>query len=285
MVSREVSTLPEFVSVCDSMLVSDRDVVLGVAGFTGEGKTTFLVGLMKEYCKQKKLNWDFGLMTWSRKELMLWIDGKKNSLTNSKGLKEGQLPEYSGIIADELFKMFYRRNWYEEGQIDAIATFNMCRDRHLLVGGNVPNFWDLDTSFTSRVRFYIYIVERGKAWVFEQENNPFAKDPWNIQENKKNFRKKKSPYSLHNFVCELHFPDLTPKEKKQYLGIRKEKRLTAIDENKSERAERYADIKRQRDELIRMSFKLGKKITNKDIADIIGLSTEAVRIVRQGLRG
>lgn len=282
---KEVSTLPEFVRVCNDMLRSDRDVVLGVAGFTGEGKTTFLIGLMKEYYNQRGLNWGFDLMTWSRKELMLWIDGKKNSPVSKGGLKESQLSEYSGIIADELFKMFYRRNWYEEGQIDAIATFNMCRDRHLLVGGNVPNFWDLDTAFTSRVRFYIYIVERGKAWVFEQENNPFAKDPWNIQENKKFFRKKKNPYGLYNFVCELHFPDLTVKEKEQYLRIRKEKRLRAITENRSERAERYGDIKRQRDELIRLAFKLNKKFTNKDVSDIIGISKEAVRIVRQGLRG
>lgn len=274
----------EFVKVCDELLKSDRDLVLGVAGFTGEGKTTFLVDLMKEYCKLKGVPWTFNLITWSRKELMKWIDGEKNTLPGPDGLKPGQLPEYSGIIADELFKMFYRRNWYEERQIDSIATFKMCRDRHLLVGGNVPNFWELDTSFRSQIRFYVYIPERGRAWVFEQENNPFSPDPWNVQENRKLFRKKRNPYKCTNFICELTFKDLTREEKEVYLNIRKEKRLIAINESQGERQERYSDIKRQRDELIKLAFNLSNKLTNRDIKDLIGLSQTAVSMIRKGLR-
>ncbi len=75
----------------------------------------------------------------------------------------------------------------------------MCRDRHLLIGGNIPNFWDLDTAFNSRIRFYVYIPNRGVAWVFEQENNPFSNDVWNRSKNEKGFRKYKNPYLLPNF--------------------------------------------------------------------------------------
>lgn len=276
-----VESLKGVVRLFYNLLKSDRDVVIGIGGFTGEGKSTLNFALMKEYYELQGQTWDFKLMTWSRKELMLWIDGdKKKEVDPKTGLRPGQLPEYSGVVADELFKMFYRRNWFEDGQIDAIATFNMCRDRHLLVAGNIPNFWDLDTSFTSRVRFYIYVPERGRAWLFEQENNPFGKDPWNVQDNRKVFRKKKNPYTLSNFVCEFHFPDLTDKDKKVYLNIRNIKRLRAIDEDKPERAERYRNVKAQRDELIRLVFKINAKLKNKDLADVTGMSSEAIRLIR-----
>jgi hypothetical protein len=284
-----------FAKKIHQILKSDRYVVLGVGGFTGEGKTTFSTKVQKAYAEVSGTNWSFDSMTWSRKELMKWIDGKGKE-------KIGRKPEYSAILPDELFAMFYRRRWFEDDQIDAIATFNMCRDRHLFIAGNVPDFWDLDTGFIKRVTFYAYVPERGRAWIFQQENNPFSIDKWNVNENKKNFRKKQGPYSLHNFVCEIHFDDWTPEEKKKYLAIRNEKRLLAIKEARDNRKEKYGNIKLQRDKLISYIFKdreqmaeaiknlgLGKEKllrpwakppSNKAVADIVGVDREVVRLTR-----
>ena len=220
---REFANLKGFARTVSDLLLSDRDVTVGVAGFTGEGKTTFATKLARAYCEIMKLEWTFSYMTWSRKEMMRWIDGEGKE-------KEGRLPEYSVIIPDELFLMFYRRNWYENSQVDAIGTLNMCRDRHLFIIGNVPNLWDLDSAFLSRIRFYVYIPERGKAWVFQQENNPFGNDPWNVNENRKIFRKEKNPFKCPNFVCEIAFDDWDEKEKAEYYNIRNEKRIMAIKE-------------------------------------------------------
>jgi len=184
--SNHLESIHNFAGVVSELLNSDRDCVIAVGGFTGEGKSCFTSQLAKQYCALNNTYWGFDRMTWLRKEMMKWIDGEGEN-------KEGQLPQLSVIIPDELFSMFYKRQWYEAGQIDAISTFNMCRDRHLLVIGNVPNFWDLDGGFTNRIRFYVYIPKRGTAWVFEQENNPFTSDPWNINDNKKIFRKNKNP--------------------------------------------------------------------------------------------
>ncbi len=288
----------------------------------------FTTQLMKAYSEVNKTEWDFNRLTWSRNELMTWVDGEKNSEKNSRtGLKKGQLPEYSAILPDELFYMFYKRTWYEEDQITSIATFNMCRDRHLFIGGNVPDIWDLDTGFLKRLRFYIYIPERGRAWVFEQENNPFTKDPWNVTENKKSFRKYRNPYAISNFICEIRFNDWATKEKQQYYDVRNNKRVKAINEAKI-RKERYRDIKDQRDncieawysdrkqlmetlrgmpkgiqKIIEKGIKKKKKMedilkdilksiqktfkdwhkppTNDVIADIIGVSREAIRLIRK----
>ena len=275
--AKHVSTMKEFAKVIHNVLRSDRDVTVGIGGFTGEGKSTFSTKLAKAYAEVSQTYWGFDRMTWCRKELLTWIDGEK-------GTKKDQLPEYSCILSDELFKMFYRRTWFDEDQIDAIATFNMCRDRHLLNIGNIPNFWELDGGFQSRVRLYGYIPRRGVCWIFEQENNPFGNDPWNVRENRKTFRKKKNPYSCPNFVCVIYFEDWETKEKKDYYKIRNDKRLKAIDQNKPEKKERYRDIKEQRDRLINMLCNADKKITNKDIAEALGITPTAISLIRNGLR-
>lgn len=273
---RVVETMGALAKMIYKLLLSDRDAIVGVAGMTGEGKSTFLTQLQQEYAEISKSEWSFSRMTWCRKELMTWVDGDKEG--------KGQLPEYSAILVDELFVMFYRRNWYDKEQIDAITTFNMCRDRHLFIGGNVPDLWELDGGFLNRLRFYIFIPVRGVAWVFQPENNPFTNDKWNLNDNKKRFRKKKNPFSIPNFVCEIHFDDWQPEEKKEYYKIRNIKRVKAISQNKKEKKERYTEIKRQRDNLIDVVFKQNTKLTNKDVSDIIGISKEAVRLIKTGQR-
>jgi hypothetical protein len=300
-----------FAQMCHELQRSDRDCNVGVSGFTGEGKSTFTTQLCQEHGKIAKIPWNFNYMTWSRKELMTWIDGKQGTPADPEtSLKEGQRPEYSALLADELYAMFYKLNWFEEEQIDAITTLNYCRDRHLLLTGNVPVLWELDPGFRSRLRFYVYIPRgRGIAWVFQPEDNPFTKDPWNTVENMRIFRKNKTPYNCPNFVCEIHFDDWTPEQKNDYYAIRNKKRLVAIDQNKGEKKERYTNIKEQRDNMIRLVFNYNEKITkairalncesckaafkaqelneeftNKGIGELTNRSVEQIRLTRMGLR-
>ena len=241
------------------ILRSDRDVIIAFAGMTGEGKSCGMTQLGKSYCQSAGIKFDYDCMTYSREELLTWIDGDKDG--------EGQMPEYSLAIADELISMFYKRNWYEDDQKAAIDLFNKCRDRHMLIMGGIPNFWDLDNGMLSRIRFYIYIPRRGVGWLFEQENNPFTADKWNSAENKKVFRRKKNPYSCPNFVCEFRFADWDSEEKKKYYAIRNTKRKnTELQNKKKEPVEKYRKIKMQRDEAIRMANETGK-YTQKQIGE------------------
>lgn len=271
-----METLEDFGKIIKDTLISDRDVVIAFAGMTGEGKSCGMTQTGKEYCKAAGLDFSYDCMTWSREELLGWIDGDKEG--------KGQKPEYSLAIADELISMFYKRNWYEDEQKAAVELFNKCRDRHMLIMGGIPNFWDLDGGMLSRIRFYIYIPRRGVAWVFEQENNPFAADKWNCQENKKTFRKKKNPYSCPNFVCEFRFDDWAPDEKKEYYAIRNQKRRdTELQNKKKEPVERYAKIKKQRDEAIRMVYETGN-YTQEDISKRVELGQQLISKISNGLR-
>jgi hypothetical protein len=271
---RDINTIKEFAQKVYDILKSNRDVVTGTAGMTGEGKSVFATQFTKAYCEVAKIPFSFDMMTWERKEMMRWIDGEGES-------KEGQKPEYSAIIPDELIGMFYGRSWYEDAQKESIKTFNSCRDRHLFVVGNVPNFWELDGGFRSRVRFYVFIPERGKAWVFQQENNPFTKDVWNVTENCKLFRKKGNPYSSKNFLCEIHYDDMTPDEAVLYSDIRNTKRIHMNDESK-EKQERYTTVRRQRDLAIKGLIVANPELTQREIADMLGVSEGLISMIKNG---
>lgn len=209
---------------------SDRQGIIGVGGDTGSGKSTFLAKFFTEYGKINGLGWSFENMTWSRDEMMKWIDGVKDSSPDAlTGLKDGQLPEYSGILADELLPMFYSENRFEEEQQKAIATLNMCRDRHLIIGGAVPTFWDLTGKFRGRVTFYGFIPRRGVLWFFQKESNPFAKDPWNTVLNEKIMRNNPNkPWVSPNYVCTVRWDDWEGSLREQYYAIRNEKRLNSL---------------------------------------------------------
>lgn len=214
--------LQEFAYLCYVMLKNDYSVVIGVGGYdTGVGKSCFLWNLNLQYEKVSGMKFNPDNVVFTKKALSLRIDG----VNPKQGDIRGRLPEYSSIMADELFKLMYRRNWHNKEQIKLIETLNTCRDRHLLLGGAIPNFWDLDGAFNRRVGFYIYIFERGKAWVFEKENNPFSSDPWNQKKNFIMFRRYKNPFKMPNYVTSIGFPDFTAEHKSLYYAIRNEGRL------------------------------------------------------------
>ena len=280
-----IANLEEFATLINKLLRNDRDITIGIGGFTGEGKSTFAIQLEKSYSKISNTPWTFkDNCTWSRSEFMGWVDGTKKGNILEPGLKPEQKPEYTALLLDELFGMFYRRNWHNDKQKEAISLLNMCRDRHLLIVGNVPLFWDLDGGFISRVRYYCYVPKRGVAWIFQQENNPFSSDPWNVQENRKRFRKLKAlPYGLPNFVAEINYPDLNDKEKKQYLHIRNTKRIKAQEDIKKENVEKYSTIKKDRDNLIR-AMNLKHNITQKEIKEYISLKKSQVSNICLGIQ-
>lgn len=282
-----ITTPQKFAKLLVKILKSDRDGNVGVGGFTGEGKSTVAIIMQKEVSKLTGIPWSFkNNCTWSRREFIYWVNGKPLSgeIKKIKGRLPEKKKEYTSILLDELFSMFYRRNWHHDNQKEAISLLNMCRDRHLFIMGNCPLFWDLDGGFLSRVRYYLFVPTRGVAWIFQQENNPFASDPWNVVQNRKLFRKNKGqPYKLPNFVAELHFPDLTPEEKTAYLQIRNSKRIQAQEDVKKETIETYTSIKQDRDNLIR-ALHLKHKVSQKDITGYCSLKKTQVSNICLGIR-
>lgn len=277
---QELWTINKFAMFMNGIVKSDRQGLLGVSGETGSGKSTFLAKFFHEYGKLNGVGWSFDNMTWSRDEMMTWIDGEEDSKPNPEtGLKPKQLPEYSGIMADELLPMFYSDNRFESDQQKAIATLNMCRDRHLVIGGAVPTFWDLTGKFRGRVSFFLYIPRRGEVWVFEKEDNAFSKDPWNAQLNEKLLRAyRNQPWKSPNYLCTIKFDDWEGNLKEQYYKIRNEKRLKSLQAIKKTDKEATHFTNKTLKVAGILSHYLNQKhsMTYKEIAEMTGVADRSI---------
>ena len=182
------TTPDEFSKLVVKLLYADHDVLTTIAGMTGSGKSTLAILLNRAVSKITGQSWDYeNNCTWSREEFIYWVNGEpleNKGKDKTKLMKAKQKPEYSAILIDELYSLVYKRNWYSDSQKILLSLLNTMRDRHLFVCGNVPLLWDLDGGFLSRIRYFIFIKERGIAWIFEQENNPFSSDTWNVTQNR-----------------------------------------------------------------------------------------------------
>lgn len=250
---------------------SDREAVIVVDGFKGEGKSALMN--FTAVAVANHLGTPFTLhdnMTWLRSELKQWID---------PGEKQKQ--ELSAVIADELISMFYGREWFDAEQNDAIKLLNMCRDRHLAIFGAVPNFWELDKNFRNLVRFWIHIDTRSVAWMFEQTKNPGSRDKWCQRNIEKTYDKYGKPNRAKNFVCSITWPDWTPEQKKDYYAVRAIKRIGVEDQRK--KPETYKKIKDQRNSMIR--YMANHKIVKiKQLAEIVGLTASETSRIANGMR-
>lgn len=270
----------EFAKYIHDFIRNDNYVLMGTGGRPGVGKSTFTSQLQLAYAKKSRTPWSFDNITWDREELQTWIDGDRNKqkeIDPKTNLKPGQKPEYTAISPDELLHMFYRRTWHDSAQQETIQTFNMCRDRHLFVAGNVPVFWQLDKDFTTLFNFYVYIPMRGVAWVFTPEENPFGSDPWNPNENKKLYRTFGDPFKSPNYLMTVRYDDLDSDLKKEYLSIRNKKRVKALLE-KSSPEKITLRTKKQEAWIAKIVLYLkSKNYTYIDITDISGIPESTLK--------
>ena len=195
---------------------SDRDFIIAISGYRGEGKSTLSVLLGVENGK---------------------FDFEKNILYSRKKAMEkiGSL-EHSTLVVDEAINILYRRDFMKGEQKELIKLMNMCRDRHLCLIFNIPNVWNLDKDILqTMVRMWIHVDKRGLAYCFVPDNNPFSADKWHRKLNEKLMKKwdsskvglKKSP----NFDGILRFKDLDEEQKLLYIKIKMSKRIEAENED------------------------------------------------------
>lgn len=269
------ATINEFARYISEISKTDRWVLIVCSGEMGEGKSCFSDQLLTQVARYNGLPFSYeGNMTYSRKELKTWIDG------DEKG--NNRLPERSCILSDELISLFFKRNWYDAEQIDGIELLNKSRDRHLVIVGNIPQFQDLDKAFLSIVTYRIHIFERGIAWVWEKDRNPWIEDLWHTKINAKRFAKYKNPYKDNGFLFEIRFDNWSPEQKAKYYAVRNVKRLNT--EGQRAKEERYREIKDQRNLLIRWIFELDPTITDRAVAEAVGISPQLTGLIRNNVQ-
>ncbi len=211
-------SVEQFAEVIGEIPKMDWYVLIAVSGGTGVGKSCLSTRLCKHLAQSLKTTWAYDKnMTYSRSDLLTMIDG------DSEG--KGQLPEFSVILADELISIFYKRNWMGSEQKAAIELLNKCRDRHLIIIGCIPSFWDLDVGVRTHVKFWIDCHKRGNSWVFQPSTNPFHSDKWLRILNAKIFSHYGQPDKSPNYLFNLVWDDWNESEKETYYKYRNTMRV------------------------------------------------------------
>lgn len=204
-----LTSIKAFAGLIQDIQGSDRDVVTAVVGDTGEGKSVFLIKLLKELMPDEYN--PVRHLPFTRDDLNRMIE---------------QLPEGSGISVDEAVGLFYSRDFHDNEQIALLKKLDRSRDRRLFVGLAIPDFFMLDKALRNgRIRFLVWIDQRvgvgdkgrAHAYLFRKERNVFNREPWNLKLNTQLIRKgqaNKSP----NYIGEVEYGGLSSTE----YGIYKE---------------------------------------------------------------
>lgn len=199
---------------------SERDVVRFFTGLRGNGKSTLA---MKIHLRNPKFKpWQH--IVYSRNDLM--------------GIMEGNTRQ--PVLDDEAIRTGFSRNFFDSDQKTLIQVFNMYRDNFNIYEGCIPTFLDLDTNLRGLATMWVHVPYRGIAVVNSPLNNPYLKDQWDTDNNRKKIMTyigehlKNSNFAipwhkLSTFAGYIYFNPLTPVQEALYKEIKKVKRKAVYD--------------------------------------------------------
>jgi len=152
-------------------------------------------------------------------------------------LKLKTVPIDTGLIIDEMGRIFYKRDGMTTVAKDGIKLFQQIRFRHLACFGNIPVLYDLDKDIRKRIWLWVHVYERGSAMVFIKDMNVFNADPWHTAENQAIVARHYSGprdgqdallsgyRETKNFIGEFKFPPMPPEVELEYEKISFERKL------------------------------------------------------------
>jgi len=196
---------------------SDRDMVIAVSGFPGEGKSDFSCQLSRELDPK---HFSF------RRNIVFTKEDTKT--------KVEKLPLYSPVDVDEAIDVVWKGEFYTKDMRDIIKFFNKCRDKNKPVLLNIPDFWEFVKWFRGyRIRMWIFIVTRGTAIILKPDLNPFTDDRWHRKENEKLINRYTKKYGMvggfirgitksKNYVDTLHWKGMPKSEYEEYKKVKNE---------------------------------------------------------------
>jgi len=260
-------------------LKEQYDVVIGITGYPGVGKSTLAIIL--------------GTLTDSRYDL------KKNIcfVPTSKAIEEkyNELPQCSILHIDEASRGLHKHKWQDKVQQKLNELFDTERENHYLCTLLLmPRFQNFTENFRNfRINIWINIIARGIAIVYKRDEDKDCKDPWHIEENYKLKMKKfwkgrkvyeRNPYDIItiesrtvNYWFYFTFPDVPEDIGTEYRELKADSRIkddeTDVEiETYNERRKR---IREERFKVIRQCLKEG--YSKVQIAMRLGVSETTIR--------
>lgn len=236
----DLSWIPEdtryYAKKLSKRVKNDRDIVIGITGEEGSGKSTFMIQL--------------GLAADPNFNVVKNLMYSPSEEETRQKIEE--LPKYSFIGGDEAIKILYKLRWSSKIQIYLNMLFGVARQENKIVALLMPRFSDFNEMFRGhRIKNWIHVIDRGTAVVFKGDWSPFTKDPWWFNENQKIIKevgrgrktlladieyKKKLLSKTRNFVEFLHFTDLPENIKNVYLENKAKQKYKGIDDFMEEKS-------------------------------------------------
>jgi len=263
-------------------LRDERDTVIAITGYPGEGKsnTAAILGMLVDFDYTFDKN-------------ICFIPTSKE-ITNSYM----DLPMYSVLHIDEASRGLHKQRWYDKVQQTLNTLYDTEREGHFLCTLLLmPRFQNFTENFRNfRIKYWIHINERGLNLVYKKDEDKDAADPWHINEN---YKKKQKKWKFKK-IFERSIVDIvkmeqltenywfyfkTPKIPEEIWDIYKKLKQESRNEKELEiEVESYKDkLSRERMERLAKIAKLKKEgKTHGEIGVIMNVAPETItRYVRQ----
>lgn len=228
-----VWSMKELAEITKDRIMNKFDSNIAVSGWTGLGKSTFIWKLLHKYP-------DFKVeekLTYKRGEM---IDLIKNY-------------KFSYCWNDEFISSGYKRDFFNQEQVELIKVLTKYRNNFNIVAGAVPVFFTLDKELLKLFGMHINIIERGVGVVhLPREARMYTDDIWDIKVNSKleeKWSKKKMknpdfniPYHKYTtFAGYVYFGKMTDKQEEYYEYLKKTKREESEAKEEQKEKESFYD--------------------------------------------
>ena len=256
-------SVADLVDIIKKRQLNEFDANFVVSGSRGDGKSTLIAKILYRI-----------------KNFNPW---KHQVYSRNDVVKLLQTQTYGVCWDDEAINSGYKRNFNDRGQQELIKILTAYRDNYNVYASAIPSFFSLDKDLRELYFIHLHVVERGIAVVhMPLQGRLYSQDRWDTKYNAKiedSWSKRmlkdatfKPPYhKLSTFRGYLFFTDITPKQRKLYKQIKKEKRAIAFktDADKNKELTFHEKVynlllkgKISRDGLLQMCLMEGKKYSN-----------------------
>ncbi len=264
-----VWTIGELVEMFEARRKNQFDVNVIVTGNTGKGKSSLILKFLLRF---KGFN-----------------QNKHQIYSREDNIKLLRDQTFSFCWNDELIGAGYRREHWNNLQIELIKVLTQYRCNWNVFAGALPVFFTLDKEMLKLFSMNIEITKRGEAIVhMRKEGRRYSDDPWDVKHNAKleeSWSKKaqtnpnfKIPYHKYStYVGHLYWNDITEKQRKKYEEVRDRKKKEIAENKNAEEVQ----SKPFYDKLLEMI--LSKELDHKSLMNICLINNRNITAVRTHL--
>lgn len=155
----------------------DWDAVIGLEGpDPGVGKS----------CLNIQLGYGIDKENFDLERSVFYLSGSMSQASRRIEKQFNSLSKYAYFMIDEGEDALYKLQWFNVLQQSLNLLYMKERKQNKATGICIPRFMDFNELFRNyRIKYRIYIIDRGIAVAYLRDSDKDVKDPWHVKENEK----------------------------------------------------------------------------------------------------